>query len=52
MVNNGMGVAKIKNRNGFPGKRITEFDNTPASKSCQRESTTFQPADSTIAFLR
>ena len=38
MVNVGMAPPKIKNRNGFPGKRITEFDNTPVPKSCQRES--------------
>jgi hypothetical protein len=29
---------KIKNRNGFPEKRITEFDNTLGVKECQRES--------------
>jgi len=38
MVNIGMAPPKIKNRNGFLGKRITEFDNTPVPKSCQRES--------------
>jgi hypothetical protein len=38
MVNIGMAWPKTKNRNGFPGKRITEFDHTPAPKSCQRES--------------
>lgn len=38
MVNVGMTQPKIKNRNGFSAKRITEFDNTPVPKSCQRES--------------
>jgi hypothetical protein len=30
---------KKKNRNGFAGKRITEFDHTLGVKLCQREST-------------
>jgi len=38
MVKIDMAPPKTKNRNGFPGKRITEFDTTPAHKSCQRES--------------
>jgi hypothetical protein len=32
---------KKKNRNGFAGKRITEFDHTLGVKLCQRESTYF-----------
>jgi len=48
MVNAGMASPKIKNRNGFPGKRITEFNNTPAGKSCQRESRNHAHADKEI----
>jgi hypothetical protein len=29
---------KIKNRNGFPEKRITDFDHTLEEKACQRDS--------------
>jgi hypothetical protein len=32
---------KKKNRNGFAGKRITEFNHTLGVKLCQRESTYF-----------
>jgi hypothetical protein len=48
MVNVGMASPKTKNRNGFPGKRITEFDNTLARKSCQRESRNQAHADKEI----
>jgi hypothetical protein len=35
MVNVELSSPKIKNRNGFPGKRITEFEYTPTGKVCQ-----------------
>jgi len=38
MVKIDMAAPKTKKRNGFLGKRITEFDITPAHYTCQRES--------------